>query len=94
MGEDGRKVGLIQQVQENGKAVDEGIRGMQVAVSVKGPTVGRQINEEDIFFTDLNSRQAKTIIDRFSNKLNEEEKEVFQEILALKRRSDPAFGYI
>lgn len=94
MGEDGRKVGIIQQVQENGKAIDEGIRGMQIAVSVKGPTVGRQINEEDIFLTDLNSRQAKMLIERFSTKLNEEEKEVFQEILALKRRSDPAFGFV
>lgn len=94
MGEDGRKVGIIQQVQENGKAIDEGIRGMQIAVSVKGPTVGRQINEDDIFLTDLNSRQAKMLIERFSTKLNEEEKEVFQEILALKRRSDPAFGFV
>jgi translation initiation factor 5B len=94
MGEDGRKVGIIQQVQENGKAIDEGIRGMQIAVSVKGPTVGRQINEEDLFLTDLNSRQAKMLIERFSTKLNEEEEEVFQEILALKRRSDPAFGFV
>jgi len=94
MGEDGRKVGIIQHVQENGKAIDEGIRGIQIAVSVKGPTVGRQINEEDIFLTDLNSRQAKMLIERFSTKLNEEEKEVFQEILALKRRSDPAFGFV
>jgi translation initiation factor 5B len=67
---------------------------MQVAVSIKGPVIGRQINEEDIFYTDLNSRQAKMLIERFITRLNEEEKESFEKILKLKRKTDPAFGYI
>jgi translation initiation factor 5B len=92
--ENGKKVGIIHQVQENGKAIEEATKGMQVAVSIKGPSVGRQINEEDIFYTDLNSRQAKMLIERFLHRLNEEEKEVFEKILKLKRKTDPAFGYI
>jgi translation initiation factor 5B len=92
--ESGKKVGIIHQVQENGKAIEEATKGMQVAVSIKGPSVGRQINEEDIFYTDLNSRQAKMLIERFLHRLNEEQKEVFEKILKLKRKIDPAFGYI
>src|ERR687891_1303535 len=92
--EDGKKIGTIQQVQENGKAIEEAIKGMQVAVSIKGPVIGRQLNEEDIFYTDLNSRQAKLLIERFNHRLNEEEKEVFETILKLKRKTDPAYGYI
>ncbi|HEY6882888.1 MAG TPA: translation initiation factor IF-2 [Nitrososphaeraceae archaeon] len=94
MSNDGKRIGVIQQVQENGKAIEEATKGMQVAVSIKGPVIGRQINEEDTFYTDLNSRQAKMLIDRFSYRLNEEEKEVFNNILSLKRRSDPAYGYL
>jgi translation initiation factor 5B len=67
---------------------------MQVAVSLKEPTIGRQINEGDIFYTDLNSKQAKQIIERFNHRLNDAEKQVFEKILALKRSADPAFGYI
>ena len=92
--ENGKKIGIIHQVQENGKAIEEATKGMQVAVSIKGPSVGRQINEEDIFYSDLNSRQAKMLIERFFHRLNEEEKEVFEKILKLKRKTDPAFGYI
>jgi translation initiation factor 5B len=90
----GKKVGIIQQVQENGKAIEVATKGMQIAVSIKGPVIGRQINEEDIFYTDLNSRQAKMLIERFHYRLNEEEKEVFKKILAEKRKIDSAFGYL
>ena len=37
MNEEGRKIGIIHQVQENGKAIQEARKGMQVAVSIKGP---------------------------------------------------------
>jgi translation initiation factor 5B len=93
MNEEGRKIGVIHQVQENGKAIEEASKGMQVAVSIKEPVIGRQINEGDIFYTDVNSKQAKMLIERFNHRLNEEEKEVFNKILFLKRKSDSAYGY-
>ena len=92
--ENGMKIGTIHQIQDKGKSLEEATKGMQVAVSIRGPTIGRQINEEDIFYTDLNSRQAKLLIERFSHRLNEEEKKIFDFILELKRKSDAAFGYI
>ena len=92
--EEGKKVGIIHQVQESGKAIDEAGIGMQVAVSINGPTIGRQINEGDIFYTDLNGRQAKQLIERFSHRLNEQEKAVLDLVVSMKRKNDPAFGYL
>jgi translation initiation factor 5B len=92
--ENGAKVGIIHQIQDKGKSIEEATKGIQVAVSIRGPTIGRQINEGDIFYTDLNSRQAKLLIERFLHRLNEEEKKIFDFILESKRKSDPAFGYI
>jgi translation initiation factor 5B len=92
--EEGRKVGTVHQIQESGKAMEEATAGMQVAVSIKEPTIGRQINEGDVFYTDLNSRQAKQLVERFNHRLNEQEKEVLNFVLALKRKADPAFGYL
>jgi translation initiation factor 5B len=92
--EEGKKVGTVHQIQESGKAMEEATTNMQVAVSIKEPTIGRQINEGDIFYTDLNSRQAKQLIERFNHRLNEKEKEVLNVVLALKRKDDPAFGYL
>lgn len=94
MNEKGKKIGVIHQIQNEGKNLEVADKGTQVALSIKGPTVGRQINEGDIFYTDLNSKQTKFLLERFSNRLNEEEKEVFNFILSKKREIDPAFGYL
>jgi translation initiation factor 5B len=92
--EDGKKVGNIHQVQENGKTIEEATIGMQVAVSINGPTIGRQINEGDIFYTDLNGRQAKQLLERFNHRLNEQEKAIVNLVVSMKRKGDPAFGYL
>jgi translation initiation factor 5B len=63
-------------------------------VSIKEPTIGRQINEGDVFYTDINSRQAKQLIERFIYRLNEKEKEILNMLVAMKRKSDPTFGYL
>ncbi|HEX5904796.1 MAG TPA: translation initiation factor IF-2 [Candidatus Nitrosocosmicus sp.] len=94
MSPEGKKVGVIHQIQDNGKSIDEATRGMQVAVSVNGPQIGRQINEGDIFYTYLDSRQAKLLLNRFNNRLDEEEKMILDTIVSIRRKLDPAFGYI
>jgi translation initiation factor 5B len=92
--EEGKKIGVIHQIQQSGKTIEEATKGMQVALSIRGPTIGRQINEGDIFYTDLNSKQAKLLNERFMPRLTEEEREVLNQIISLKRKGDELFGYI
>lgn len=92
--EEGKKIGAIHQMQQSGKTIEEAAKGMQVALSIRGPTIGRQINEGDIFYTDLNSKQAKLLNERFMQRLSEEETEVLTHIIDTKRKSDELFGYI
>ena len=92
--EDGKKIGVVHQIQNQGKNLDVADKGMQVALSIKGPTIGRQINEGDIFYTDLNSREARLLLERFPDRLSEDEQGIFDFILSKKRKADPAFGYL
>ncbi|MGH9991454.1 MAG: translation initiation factor IF-2 [Nitrososphaera sp.] len=92
--EEGKKVGIIHQIQDSGKAIEEAAAGMQIAVSIKGPTIGRQINEGDVFYTDLTGSQAKQLLERFSHRLNEQEKQILDMLVSMKRKSDPTFGYL
>ncbi len=94
LNEEGKKVGVIHQIQESGKAIEEASAGMQIAVSIKGPTIGRQINEGDIFYTDLSGGQAKQLLEKFSHRLNEQEKGILGLIVSMKRKADPTFGYM
>ncbi len=92
--EKGKKIGIIHQIQNEGKNLEVAAKGTQVALSIKEPTVGRQINEGDVFYTDLNSREARLLLERFSDRLSEEEQEIFNFILSKKREIDPSFGYL
>ena len=92
--EDGKKIGTIHQIQENGKPIDEAAKGEQVAVSIKDISVGRHINEGDIFYTDLRSKEAKLLLERFGHRLSQEEKDILDRLVAMKRKVDPSYAYI
>lgn len=94
MSENGNKIGTIHQIQQSGKTIEEATKGMQIAISIRGPTIGRQINEGDIFYTDLNSKHAKLLNERFIQRLTQEEVDVLNHIVSMKRKSDDLFGYI
>lgn len=90
----GKRIGIIHQIQENGKPIDEATQGEQVAVSIKEISVGRHINEGDIFYTNLKSKEAKLLLERFNARLTPDEKSLLDKIIEMKRRVDPSYAYI
>ena len=50
---------------------------MRFACSVKDVTIGRQIFEEEIYYTFPPSPDAKKLLSKFLHKLSSEEQEVF-----------------
>ena len=94
LNEDGKKIGTIHQIQENGKPIDEATKGEQVAISIKDISVGRHINEGDIFYTDLRSKEAKLLLERFGYRLSQEEKDILDRLVTMKRKIDPSYAYI
>jgi translation initiation factor 5B len=87
-----KDAGEIKQIQSHGENVAEAKIGDKVAVSIIGPTVGRQINESDVLFTDLSSEDYKNLI-KNTDFLSEHEKSVLQEIFEIKRKLDPRYGF-
>ena len=90
---DGRKVGKIHQVQEKGESIPEASEGMEVAVSVRGIVVGRDVKEGDILYVDVPSPHAKALFTEFYDDLNADERKALEELAKVKRVSDPLFGY-
>jgi translation initiation factor 5B len=93
MNQEGKEVGTVHQIQDKGKNIDEARKDMQVAVSLSEPTVGRQVNEGDILYTVPPNEDVKLLLDRFKYRLNEDELKVLDEIVAIKRKINPLFGY-
>ena len=90
MKEDGKLIGAIKGIQSENKAVEEAIQGQEVAISIEGITVGRQIKGEDILYTDIPASDAKKL--REMDVLNLDERDVLNKIFEIKRKTDKFWG--
>ena len=83
--EDGKRVGTILQIQDRSVTIDEATDGMEVAVSIRGPTIGRQVKDDEILYTDVPDKQILAIRKKFLDDLSPPEKEVLEELTIIKR---------
>ena len=90
MREDGRVIGRIKGMQEENQSVDEAKQGSEVAVSVDGITIGRQVKGGDILYTDIPEDDAKKLRDL--DALTFDEKEVLEKIFEIKRKTEKFWG--
>jgi len=84
--EDGEEVGEIQQIQEKGKALSEAKQGMQVAISLDKPIVGRHIFEKDVLYVKVPEPHAKALLKEFVDRLTPDEQEALKEYVNLMRK--------
>jgi translation initiation factor 5B len=89
----GAELGTVEQIQDQGKSLGEAKQGDKVAISVDGPTLGRQIRENDVIYTMPKSHEAKILRTKLSGSLTHEERSVLDEIIAIRSPSDPLFGF-
>ncbi|MHA2142059.1 MAG: translation initiation factor IF-2 [Candidatus Thorarchaeota archaeon] len=82
---EGRRVGTILQIQDRSVSVDEATNGMEVAVSIRGPTIGRQVKSDEILYTDIPDKHILAMRKKFLDDLLPSEKEVLQEVTEIKR---------
>ncbi len=79
---DGTNIGTINEIQDKAESIKSAGLGMQVAISMKKPTVGRQINENDLLYVDISKEEAKAL----SGLLSADEEDVLAELMKLKSR--------
>jgi len=89
----GRKVGNIHQLQLDKKTVTSAKTGDEVACSVRDVTIGRQIFEEEVYYTFPPSHQAKLLLNKFMHKLNPEEQKILNEIVRIQREKESVYAY-
>jgi translation initiation factor 5B len=74
-----------EQIQDRSVTIDEATEGMEVAVSIRGPTIGRQVKNDAVLYTDLPDRHILQIRKKFMEELSPSEIAVYQEIVEIKR---------
>jgi len=85
--EDGKRVGTVVHVQDQGKDVPEAGVGKQVAVSIDKPTVGRHIFEGEVLYVDVPPQHVKILASKFKDYLSPGEVALLSEIMGLGKQS-------
>lgn len=79
----GANIGPINEIQDQGENIARAEQGMQVAIALRKPVVGRHIYEHDILFVHLTEEEIADLTGR-SGVLSAEEAEVLEELRELK----------
>jgi translation initiation factor 5B len=91
-GSEPERVGMLKSIQDEGEDVDEARTGERVAVSIDGPTVGRQIKEGDELWVEIPEKHAKILEQELNEDISADEREVLSMYLDNHRNRDPFWG--
>lgn len=86
---DGRVVGKIKSIRSGESSLKEAIAGQEVAVAIDEPTVGRQIDVEDVLLVDI---PESHVADLAKFELKQDEIEVLEQVKEIKRKEKPFWG--
>jgi len=88
---DGSSAGQIKSLQENKTTIPVATRNMEVACSIDGVAIGRQIAEKDIFYTKIGEEDFLTLKAK-KDILAADDREVLKEIAEIMRKQNPLWG--
>lgn len=91
MKQDGSLLKPVKSIQLEQETVEKAEKGKQVAVSIDGITVGRQVGEEEILISDIPEEDFKKMKE-LKQHLSQEEKDILKEIAEIKRKHNPVWG--
>jgi translation initiation factor 5B len=89
---DGKKVGHLKTMQLRQESIKEADPGLEVAISIEGATIGRQVSVGDDMFVDVPERHVKVLEREMMKSLNTSTQEILGEYTTFRRKSDPFWG--
>ena len=86
---DGRRIGRIKSIRSGQESMKEARQGSEVAISIEGVTVGRQVDEGDVLLVDIPESHARKLR---KMEMTQAEMEVYEELLSIHRKEDHFWG--
>ncbi|MFN3621718.1 MAG: translation initiation factor IF-2, partial [Nitrososphaerales archaeon] len=93
MNSEGKVVGVVHQIQDKGKPIEEAVQGSQVAISMLEPIVGRHIVEKEVLYSLPKEAEVRTLREKYLNRLTLEEQQLLEEIILVRKKMLPTYPY-
>jgi len=92
--EEGKRVKRIHQIQDKGQTVEKAMRGSEVAISIRGIEIGRDIGNDETLHVNVPESHVRQLMGKFIDELTTDQKEALMEFIKLKRTHDhPWWGF-
>ena len=88
---DNRVIGRIRSMRSGEQGLKEATQGDEVAIAVTEATGGRQVNEGDILYIEMDERDVVRLRDE-NVKLTPDEEDVIPELQRIKKADSPFWG--
>ncbi len=89
----GKYIGRINKVQDKGQNIQKATKDMQVAVSMKGVEIGRDLEKDEILYINVPESHVRQLIGKFLDELTSEQKDILREYIVLMRKEkNPWWG--
>jgi len=79
---DGANIGTINEIQDSGENISRAEEGMQVAISMRKPTVGRQIRENEVLYVNIPEEEKELL----GGLLSPDDAALLEKVSEIKRR--------
>jgi len=92
--EEGKRVKRIHQIQDKGQTVEKAMRGSEVAISIRGIEIGKDIGNDETLHVNVPESHVRQLMGKFIDELTTDQKEALREFIKLKRTHDhPWWGF-
>src|SRR5512136_2242 len=88
----GRRIGHLKTMQSRQENIREADTGAEVAISIEGATVGRQVNVNDELFVEIPERHVKILEHEMLPHLTPSMRECLEDYTAIMRKDNPFWG--
>ncbi|MFX1488503.1 MAG: translation initiation factor IF-2 [Promethearchaeota archaeon] len=91
--QEGKRVRRIHQIQDKGQTVEKAGKDSEVAISIRGIEIGKEIGKEETFYVNVPESHVRQLMGKFIDELTSDQKEVLREFIKLKRaHENPWWG--
>ena len=83
----GKKVRRVHQIQDKGQTVEKAPKDSEVAISIRGIEIGRDIEKDETLFVNVPESHVRQLMGRFIDELTTDQKQALREFIILMRKS-------
>ncbi|MEN6592324.1 MAG: translation initiation factor IF-2 [Methanobacterium sp.] len=91
---DGTPIGKVESMQDKGDNLKSASKGSKVAMAIKGAVFDRDFEEGETLYVNIPEKHYKILETELKGKLSEDELDILQEIVDIKRKEDPSWGIL